>query len=105
MAKKKPFRGKENAAHKSGGAPQRKSPPSQGMSSNRNDSTTKCFYCGRVGHIAKSCLKKKFDEGRHIGKKHAGHFVDEDNNQNLKLFVFDPTFSIEDDEAQTWFLD
>lgn len=68
------------------------------MSSNRGDSKTKCFYCGRVGHIAKYFHKKRFDEGRKTHKKHAGHFVDEDENQNLKLFVSNSMFFAEDDE-------
>ena len=57
MVKKKPFRGKENVAHKSGGTPQIKPPPSQGVYSNRNDLGPKCFYCGRVSHIAKNLPK------------------------------------------------
>lgn len=63
------------------------------------------LYCGRVGHIAKNCHKKKFDEGRHRHKKHAGHFADEDHNHNLRLFVYGSTFSVEDDEVETWFVD
>lgn len=105
MATKKPFRGKANVAHKSRGTPQRKPSPSQGMSSNKSDSRPKCFYCGRVGHIAKHCRKKKFDEGQQRHKKHAGHFADEEHNLNLRLFVSDSTFSAEDDEAETWFVD
>lgn len=64
MAKKKPFRGKENAVHKSEGTPQRKPPPSQGMSSKRSDLGPKCFSCSKIGHIVKHCRKKKFYEGQ-----------------------------------------
>jgi hypothetical protein len=94
MAKKKPFRGKPNAAQKSSATPQRKMPPPQGTSFNRNDSATKCFYCGRTGHIARYCMKKKFDEGRKRHKQHAGHFVDEEQSQNLRLFISDSALSL-----------
>lgn len=57
------------------------------------------FYCGKIGHMDGNCYKKKLDETWHIQKKHAGHFADEDQNHNLKLFVFDFSFSIENDEA------
>jgi len=75
------------------------------MSSNISDLGPKCFYCGRVGHIAKNFHKKKFDKGRHKHKKHARHCADEDQNQNLRLFVSDFAFFVEDDETKTWFVD
>lgn len=104
MEKKKPLRGKANEVHKSRGAPQRKPPPSQGTFSNRSGLGLKCFYCGKIGHIAK-CCQKKFDEGQQGHKKHVGHFADEEHNHNLRLFVSDSAFFAEDDEAETWFVD
>ena len=76
MAKKKPFRGKENVAYKGRSIPHKK--PPQDMSSNKCDSGPKFFHCGRVGNIAKKCQKKKFDEGQKRYKQHAGHFADEE---------------------------
>jgi len=70
MTKQKPFRGKASVGHKGGVTPQRRRP--QNMSSSKSDSGTKCFYCGRVGHIARNCHKLKLAEGRHRYTKHAG---------------------------------
>lgn len=38
-------------------------------------------------------------------KKHAGRVADEEQSQNLKLFISDSTLSAKDDEANTWFMD
>jgi len=49
----------------------------------------KYFYCGRTDHITRYCMKKKFDDGWKRHKKHVGHFADEEQSQNLRLFIFD----------------
>jgi len=101
MVKKKPFRGKPNVAQKSNATPQRKMPSSQGTYFNRNDYVTKCFYCGRTGHIAKYCVKKKFYGGWKRHKQHADHFADEEQSQNIILFIYDSALSAKNDEANT----
>jgi len=65
----------------------------------------KCFYCGKTGHIAREYYKKKNDENKHRQKSHTWHFVSEDMNHDLKLFVSDATLSAETDEAGIWFVD
>jgi len=48
----------------------------QGMTSHKHDTTPKCFYCGKIGHITEFCHKKKADGERYKKRKHAGHLVD-----------------------------
>ena len=74
------------------------------MSLTINDSGIKCCYCGKFGHSARN-FHKKLDENRHRHKKHVGNFVDENQNQDLRLFMSDSVLSAENDEAETWFLD
>ena len=80
-------------------------PAPQGTSFNRNDSVTKCFYYGRIGHIARYCMKKKFDEGWKRHRKHASHFVDEEQSHNIRMFISDFALLAKEDEADTWFVD
>lgn len=75
------------------------------MSSARNDSGIKCFYYGRIGHIARDCYKKNIDKAKHRHKRHTGYFVGEDQNDDLKLFVSDVALSDENDEVETWLVD
>lgn len=50
----------------------------QGMTLYRNDSAPECFYCGKIGHIAKFCRKNKENQERYNQKRHAGHLADAD---------------------------
>jgi len=50
-------------------------------------------------------MKKKFDESQKRHKKHAGHFVDEEQSQSLRLFISNSMFLARDGEADTWFVD
>ena len=59
------------------------------MDPNRNDSEIKCFYCGKLGHIAKECRKKKYHEQQQKQKRHVGHLVNDNHEQNLRLFMVD----------------
>jgi hypothetical protein len=106
--KKKFSRGKQGEGSKGGSPFQRKSSPkpNQGMSSNINE--PKCFYCGRTGHLARECYKKKSDEARHKYRKHSGHFAGENPNSNskdLRLFVSNVALSAETDDVDAWFVD
>jgi hypothetical protein len=69
----------------------------------------KCFYCGRTGHVARECYKKKNDyEARHKNRKHSRHFAEENPNidpKYLKLFVFNAALSAKTDDVDAWFVD
>jgi hypothetical protein len=107
--KKRFPKGKPRKRGRGGSSFQRKSfpKPNQGMSSNRNE--PKCFYCGRTGHLAKECYKKKNDdEARHKNRKHSGHFVEKNLNidsKDLKLFVSNVALFVETDDVDAWFVD
>ena len=62
MAKKKFFIEKGNPSQQNKGNPQKRHNQAQGMYLNRNDTVIKCFYCRKIGHMAKECRKKKFHE-------------------------------------------
>ena len=48
---------------------------------------------------------KNADEAKHRQKKHTGHFADEDQNHELKLFVSNVSLSTKIDDDNTWFID
>lgn len=83
----------------------------QGMTSYRNDSAPECFYCGKIGHIAKFCRKKKSNQERYNQKRHVGHLADADadtdpdKNLDVKLFMADGDTAIEEDESDIWIMD
>jgi len=105
--KKRFPKGKPREGGREGSSFKRKSNQNQGMPSNRNE--PKCFYCGRTGHIARECYKKRNDdEARHKNGKHSGHFAEENSNiepKDLKLFVSNVALSAETDDVDAWFVD
>jgi len=68
------------ADHKRDNASRTRTP--QGMTSHKHDSTFKCFYCGKIGHIAKFFHKKKADGERYKQRRHVSHLADVDVDQN-----------------------
>lgn len=67
-----------------------------------------CNYCGKFGHYAYECRKKKYNESKN--NKYEGNFVsgeDEqsDNLHNLKLFISDVALSANVDDCNNWFID
>ena len=83
----------------------------QGMTSYRNDSALECFYCGKIGHIAKFCRKKKANQERYNQRRHAGHLADADadtdpdQNLDVRLFMAEADTATEEDELDIWFMD
>jgi hypothetical protein len=76
------------------------------MPSNINE--PKCFCCGRIGHLAIECYKKKNDEARHKNRKHSRHFGEENLNfdsKDLRLFMSNDTLSAETNDVDAWFVD
>jgi len=67
------------------------------MHLNKNNYETKCFYCGKLGHIARECRKKKYHEEQKEPKRHAGHLVNGDQVQNLRLFMVDRDENVDAD--------
>jgi hypothetical protein len=106
--KKRFSKGKPREGGRGGRSFQRKSflKPNQGMPSNRNEPN--CLYCGRTGHLARECHKKKNDRARHKNRKHSGHFAEENPNfdsKDLRLFVSNAALSTKIDDVDTWFVD
>lgn len=59
------------------------------------------YYCGKPGHFAKNCMKRRFDQFKQ--RRHSGNYVDRDEAishdfSNLKLFVFNVALSIKSDD-------
>ena len=72
MTKFKP-KGKVVVDHTKGSISQKRTP--QGMTSHKHDSAPKCFYCGKIGHVA-----------------------DADQNQDVRLFMAEIALTTEEDE-------
>jgi hypothetical protein len=97
MAKgKKPYKGKPWVKNK-GGKPDVKL--YQGGVSSKTTTNVKkngtCNYCGKFGHYAYECRKKKFNESKY--RRQEGNFVDReaevsDDLKNLKLFISDVAY-------------
>jgi hypothetical protein len=106
---KQPYKGKSWRRNK-GGRPHSKldngrAPPSTNTNVKKNEG---CYYCGKFGHYAKDCRRRKFNESKY--NKHSGNFVDKgarvcDDFKNLKLFVSDAALSADNDDANAWFID
>lgn len=74
------------------------------MTSHKHDSAPKCFYCGKIGHIAKFFHKKKVDGERHKPRRHAGYLANADQNQDVRLFMSKTTLATKED-VEIWFVD
>jgi len=97
------FKGKPAGGKKSSDPSQKN--PFQGISSARNDSGIKCFYCGRTHHIGRDCYKKYINETTHRHKRCTWNFLGEDENDDLKLFMSNIALSTDIDEVETRFMD
>ena len=73
------------------------------VNKNRN-----CNCCGKLGHYAYECYKKKNNESKN--NKHEGNFVNgkdtiSDNLHDLKLFVSYYALSSKSSDCNDWFID
>eukprot|EP00253_Pinus_taeda_P010637 PITA_10637 len=102
MTKFKP-KGKAVADHRKGSVSRKRTP--QGMTLHKHDSAPKCFYCGKIDHIAKFFHKKKADGERYKKRRHAGHLANVDQNQDVRLFMAETALATEVDESDIWFVD
>jgi len=101
MAKKNFFKAKGNPQQQNGGNPQKRPNQTQGMHLNRNNSKIKCFYCGKIGHMAE-CKKKKCHEQQQRQKRHASHLTNNNHGKNFRLFM---TELDENVDANIWYVD
>lgn len=89
MAKKNFYKGKGSPQQQNGASSQKRPNLTQGMHLNKNYFEPKCFYCGKLDHIARDCRKKKYHEEQQKPKRHARHLANGDQVQNLRLFMAD----------------
>lgn len=79
------------------------------MTLHEHDSSPKCFYCGKIGHITKFFHKEKSDGERYKERRHAGHLADANVNQNLDVKLFmaeaETALATKEDELDIWFID
>eukprot|EP00253_Pinus_taeda_P020335 PITA_20335 len=69
-----------------------------------------CDYCGKPGHLAKDCYRRKNNESNQRHNKHNGNYINRDTSvndgfKNLKLFLSDVALSAETDDENAWFID
>lgn len=62
VVRKNFYKGKGGPQQQNGASSHKRPNLTQGMHPNKNYFETKCFYCGKLGHIAKECRKKKYHE-------------------------------------------
>jgi len=72
------------------------------MHLNKNYYENKCFYCGKLGHIARKSRKEKYHEEQQKPKRHAGHLTNGDNVPNLRLFMVDHDENV---DVDIWYVD
>ena len=58
-----------------------------------------CHYCGKTGHIARDCFRKKNHESNHRYRKHDGNYVRKDTLdvngfKNIRLFISENALSV-----------
>ena len=69
-----------------------------------------CHYCGKTGHIARDCFRKKNHESNHRFRKRNGNYVRKDTPdingfKNLILFIFENALFAKKDDESAWFID
>ena len=69
-----------------------------------------CDYCGKPGHLAKDCYRRKNNESNQRHRRHNGNYINRDTSvndgfKNLKLFLSDAALSAETDDENAWFID
>ena len=67
-------------------------------------------YCGKLGHLAKDCYRRKNHESNQRHRRHNGNFINRDTSvidgfKNLKLFLSDAALSTETNDENSWFID
>eukprot|EP00253_Pinus_taeda_P029672 PITA_29672 len=107
---KQPYKGKPWDKSKGGKFQAKQKGMAQSKFPIRDKRNNDCYYCGKLGHHAKDCYKRKYNESKQINISHNGNFMDKDTSindgfKNLKLFVFYAAFSVEIDDVNTWFID
>jgi len=55
------------------------------MTSHKHDSAPKCFYCGKIGHIAKFFHKEKADGERYKQRRHVLKMATRNAKNNIDI--------------------